>query len=215
MSGLPSQWWSSVWSWKVHPAHRIVQPFAPWHSDFLHDVLSLAVWEQYTSARCCRPAMIFLARRVTQALNCNILEEESYWFKFVENWNKYSQVQQQTSLTWSPARNHLRRLLETCQNVLNHRLYTTYLTISHCTLTHHTTTLPRISVCICRLGRTPILTDNLPYYSVVVTDYLHASRVPVIRCHMIATGRNQIRLPAQDIDDVSLASSAVRIRTTV
>jgi hypothetical protein len=34
--------------------------------------------------------------------------------------------------------------------------------------------------------------------------------MPVIRSHLIATDTNQIRLPAQDIDDVSLASNAVR-----
>jgi len=208
MSGLPSQWRYSVWLWTVH--HWIVRPLAPWHSDSLHDVLSLAVWEQYTSARRCRPAMIFQARTVTQALNWNILEEESYWFKFAEKCNKYRLVQQQASLTCDPAWNHLRRLLETCQNVLNHRSCTTYLTLSHCTLPYYTTMLPCISVCICRLCRTPILTDNLPYYSVVVTDHSQATRVPVIRSQMIATGTNQIRLPAQDIDDVSVASNAVR-----
>jgi len=66
--------------------------------------------------------------------------------------------------------------------------------------------LSRNSVCICRLGRTPVLTDNLPYYSVVFTDYLQAVRVTVIRSQIIATGTNQIRLQAQDINDVSLAS---------
>lgn len=143
MSGLPSLWWYSVWLWTVHPA--------PSHSDFLQDVLSLAVWELYTLARCCRPATIFQARTVTQALNCNILEEESYWFKFAENWNKCRQAHQQASLTWSPAWNHLRRLLETCQTVLNHRSYITYLTLSHNTFPHNTSMLSRISVCICRL----------------------------------------------------------------
>jgi hypothetical protein len=45
-----------------------------------------------------------------------ILEEKSYWFKKTENWDKYRKVQQQAFLTWSPLWNHLRHLLETCQN---------------------------------------------------------------------------------------------------
>jgi hypothetical protein len=162
MSGLPSQRWYSVWLWTVHPAHWIVRPLVPWHSDFLHEVLSLAVLEQYTSAMCCRPATIFQVRTVRQALNCNILEEESYWFKYAKNWNKYRKVQQQAPLTWSPMWNHLRRLLETCQTGLN--VIGPNVTTLHHTRSHQCLHLPARPHAHTHGHRSYIyLTDDLPY----------------------------------------------------